>query len=180
LLNSVVGLLSGGAATSSTAYESIATTIVGAGGTSTVSFSSISSAYTHLQIRYIALGSSGGGTMTFNSDTATNYSRHYLEGTGAAATSGASTSAANMAIINGSGTANTPAVGIIDVLDYANVNKYKTVRELTGIDINGAGGFIDLFSGNWRSTSAVSTITITAATTFSQYSSFALYGIKGA
>ena len=35
-------------------YESIATVTVGAGGTSTITFSSIPTGYTHLQIRGIA------------------------------------------------------------------------------------------------------------------------------
>ena len=84
-----------------------------------------------------------------------------------------------MAIVNGSGTANTPASGLIDILDYLNVNKYKTVRSLGGIDINGSGGFIDLFSGNWRSTSAITRIDLTpSVNNFKQYSHFALYGVK--
>ena len=65
---------------------------------------------------------------------------------------------------------------IVDILDYANTNKYKTMRALDGFDANGSG-YAVLWSGNWRSTSAVSTITITGGT-FAQYSSFALYGIK--
>jgi hypothetical protein len=73
-------------------------------------------------------------------------------------------------------------VTILDILDYANTNKYKTTRNLAGVDSNDTNGKISFESGSWRSTSAVSTITLISGTgsDFLQYSSFALYGIKGA
>jgi hypothetical protein len=79
-----------------------------------------------------------------------------------------------------SAAANIFGVSIIDIFDYANTNKYKTVRTLTGADRNGAG-LLRMWSSNWRSLSAVTSITLYAQTTpnISQYSSFALYGIKG-
>jgi hypothetical protein len=70
---------------------------------------------------------------------------------------------------------------IIDILDYANTNKYKTQRSLGGNDRNGAG-YIDFSSGNWRNTNAITSIDIKAlyGTGFAQYSHFALYGIASA
>jgi len=75
---------------------------------------------------------------------------------------------------------NVFAVTVLDLLDYANTSKNKTVRNLAGYDKNGAGQ-IALNSGSWMSTSAVTQIDISprVGTLFSQYSSFALYGIKG-
>ena len=71
-----------------------------------------------------------------------------------------------------------PAVSVIDILDYANTNKYKTVRALHGSDANGSG-LIALRSGNWRSTSAITRIDLTpSSNNFKQYSHFALYGVK--
>jgi len=69
---------------------------------------------------------------------------------------------------------------VIDILDYANANKYKTIRSLSGTDYNNSNGRLFYSSGNWRSTSAVTTITLTndSGTNFTQYSSFALYGVK--
>ena len=70
---------------------------------------------------------------------------------------------------------------VLDLLDYANTSKYKTIRELGGCDNNGDG---DIFfnSGLWQSTSAVTSLTFTVGggTLFSQYTQYALYGIKGA
>jgi hypothetical protein len=66
----------------------------------------------------------------------------------------------------------------MDILDYANTNKFKTTRTLTGSDLNGSG-VVSLDSGSWRSTSAITSITFTArANLINTYSSFALYGIK--
>jgi hypothetical protein len=69
---------------------------------------------------------------------------------------------------------------IIDILDYANTNKYKTTRTLSGGDNNGSG-FVQFMSGNWRNTNAVTSIDIfqVDGDTIAEYSQFALYGIKG-
>jgi hypothetical protein len=72
--------------------------------------------------------------------------------------------------------------GVVDILDYKNTNKNKTIRSIGGYDINGSGSgyaYTSFYSGNWRSTSAVTSITFTmVAGDYAQYSSFALYGIK--
>jgi hypothetical protein len=167
-------LLTGNDAIYAGSYESIATVDVGSGGSSTITFSSIPSTYTHLQLRCIQNG--GGDRLQFNSDTAANYTRHYLLGNGTAASSGASTGATYSAVGDYTSTANVFAGTVIDILDYKDTNKFKTIRSLTGFDTNSQGE-IFLFSGLWRSTAAISTITITGGTA-AQYSSFALYGIN--
>ena len=174
------GLFSSGAgAAASTSYESIATTTVGAGGTTTVTFSSIPSTYTQLQIRGIMrmTNNADGPTMRFNGDTTTsNYRLHYLQGNGTAASAG--TIANNfydpITMPNG---ANIFGGFVIDILDYTNTNKYKTIRTIEGFDANGSG-YVTFTSGLWQSTSAISSIVMTG-TTIQQYSSIALYGIKG-
>lgn len=155
-------------------YESIATTTVGAGGSSTITFSSIPQTYTHLQLRCIQ--NSGGDRLQFNSDTAANYTRHYLLGNGTAASAGATTGATYSSVGDYTNASSTFAGTIIDILDYTNTNKFKTIRSLTGFDTNTQGEIFSQ-SGLWRSTAAISTITITGGTA-AQYSSFALYGIK--
>jgi len=75
--------------------------------------------------------------------------------------------------------ANMNCVSILDIIDYADTSKYKTVRGFSGSDRNGAGN-IFLISGLWLSTSAISTITLTAdGTNWTTSTTFALYGIKG-
>jgi hypothetical protein len=159
-------------------YDSIATVNVGAGGSSTITFSSIPSTYKHLQIRMFSIGNTSpqaGGTMAFNSDTtSTNYYTHYIYGNGSTPTAGANNAIYTPFTV---GTSSSPAVGIIDILDYSNTNKYKTVRELNGYDANGSGR-INFVSDLWKNTAAVTSITLSYST-FQQYTSFALYGIKG-
>ena len=173
---------------STNSYESIATTTVGAGGVASITFSSIAATYTHLQIR--GIGRTNRATpadmdslwMQFNGDTATNYSDHALRGDGSAASATSDVSYAQMEMyrIANVYASNVFGAQIIDILDYANTNKYKTIRSLGGVDNNGSG-MVALNSGNWRNTAAITSILLKPAvgTLFNQYSSFALYGIKG-
>lgn len=164
-------------------YESIATVTVGAGGSSTITFSSIPSTYKHLQIRAIARGTAATNEIwaQFNSDTAANYSTHQVYGSGSAAgaTGTSGTTYVKVGEISGTNAgASVFGTSVIDILDYADTNKYKTTRALTGVDANGTG-YVLLASGNWRSTSAISSITLYYSSySFNQYSSFALYGCK--
>ena len=166
-------------------YESIATVTVGGGGSSSITFSSIPSTYQHLQIRGI-LRDSGTGTaydnLRMNSDSGSNYSWHYLQGNGSTVAAGAGATQTSIATLEYPGTSYTSGIfggKIIDILDYANVNKYKTARFFSSWDANGAGGGAWFGSGSWQSTSAVTTITLTAGNTYAEGTQFALYGIKG-
>jgi hypothetical protein len=160
-------------------YESIATSVL-TGSQSSVTFSSLGS-YKHLQIRSMCFGSNNQENLyiRFNSDSASNYARHYLLGDGASASASA-TAPDTGGVFSNTSTSTSPYVAICDILDYADTNKFKTIRALSGRDVNGVGGDISLRSSLWRSTSAVTSITILAgAGTLSSGSSFALYGIKG-
>lgn len=151
-------------------YESIATVDVGSGGVSSVTFSSIPSTYTHLQLRMIGLGESD-PTITVNSTSPTK--GHHFVGTG---TTASSTSLYGQYLDYAYAFSTTyPSAGVLDFLDYADVNKNKTLRYLYGQDRNGTGEVL-LGSKFWNSTSTISSITITA--TINQYSSFALYGVN--
>jgi hypothetical protein len=165
------------------AYDSLATVTVPSGGLSSIEFAGIPSTYKHLQIRGIARDGTGNSIlMTFNSDTSAIYARHRLTGNGSTAGAVGTTSLSNMPLFGQSGvgsSANTFAAFVLDLLDYANTNKYKTVRNLSGLDQNGSGS-VEFMSGLWQSTSAVSTITLTnaGAINFTQYSQFSLYGVR--
>ena len=180
--------ISGHLCAPSGAYDSIATVTLGS-SQSSVTFSSIPSTYTHLQIRAIArtdrasIASGDWYKVTLNSDSGSNYAFHQLRGDGASATAAASSSIGFMEVERAAGAASTAnAFGtiIFDLLDYANTSKYKTQRTLGGYDNNGAG-VVGLYSGVWMNTSAVNTITFVpgGGTNFVQYTQFALYGIKG-
>jgi hypothetical protein len=172
-------------------YESIQTVTVGSGGQATVDFTSIPNTYKHLQIRVLCRSETAftndgilmrvgtGGTL----DTTSTLWGHFLKGDGASATAG-SRSSTNIEMIQSSGATSTAGVfgvAVIDLLDYQNTNKNKTFRSLTGVDQNGSTGEIRLMSGSYgANTNAIDTIRFYSAfANISQYSSFALYGIKG-
>ena len=167
-------------------YESIQTTTLNS-SQATITFSSIPATYKHLQIRWITRSTAGATTdyitpMRFNGDTAANYSSHYINADGATV---AASGNANQTGFNfygdfpgASATAGIFGTAVMDILDYANTNKYKTVRTLAGFDANGSGQ-VFFNSASWRSTSAITSFTLVFnGGNFAQYSSFALYGIK--
>jgi hypothetical protein len=178
----------GSAVVVNSSYESIATVTVGSGGQATVEFTSIPATYKHLQIRAIVRSSTAGNdawvNYALNGDTtASNYGNHYLFGTGTSAiagyNSGSDGNLVGRAMGSASGADNVFAPNILDILDYANTNKYKVVRNLIGQDNNGSRNLIGLMSNLWSNTAAINSITFTTANNFTQYTSFALYGIKG-
>jgi hypothetical protein len=165
-------------------FESIASTTVGT-ATPTITFSSIPQTFTHLQLRMIVR--SAGASSDFvrlrpNNDSSSIYSYHYLLGTGASTFSGAELSNTGMRLdkpaLSGD-TANIFGSNVVDLLDYANTNKFKTAKVLYGLDVNGAGE-VGLTSSNWRSTTAITSLVLTLNTgsNFAVNSSFALYGVK--
>ena len=180
-------------------YESIAS-ITPTAGTINILFSSIPSTYKHLQLRCIVRGNWSGGAgpytspaeITFNSDTGANYASHRLTGDGSTASASGNSSVNAITrnpIVYPYGTSinsNIFAAAIIDITDYASTTKYKTIRSFNGSEFNQASNEqqINLASGLWQSTSAITSINIEvnggALAGVSTGSTFALYGIKGA
>lgn len=166
------------------AYDALATVTVPSGGLASVTFAGIPTGYKHLQIRFIGKstlsGTSGADfAVQFNSDTAANYNGHQLYGDGSGAYAGVTdgTSSLYIAWIPRAGV--TPfGAYVTDILDYANTSKNKTIRSLGGWDNNGSG-FTIYRSGLWRSTSAITSISIIQPSgTIAEFSQFALYGVK--
>lgn len=184
-----------GRVTDTGAYFPLQVITVGSAGASSITFSNIPNTYTHLQIRGIGKTTADDGfnsvttlSVRCNGDsTSGNYVWHLLYGNGSSAGALSSTIYGNQDKMgigyvaqNGSGITNIYAGNIIDVLDYTNTNKYKTFRSLSGQDHNNVGNQqVELMSGLWLSTSAITSITLLPNDgNFVQYSSFALYGIK--
>lgn len=180
----------GGGAASNPAMELISTTILGS-NQSSVTFSSITGTYKHLQIRMVTRNSNAGATydnsstMTFNGDTTTsNYYWHALEGNGSGVNTPYSNSYVGMIRNTSTGlnVTNAFAPYIIDILDYANSNKNKTIKSLNGQNNSTYSSFgVGLNSGVWFSNSAITSITIGASSgnNWVTGSRFSLYGIKG-
>lgn len=160
---------------------------VGAAGASSISFTSIPATYKHLQIRCMSRGTVAATftnvNLRFNSDSSSIYRTHWLDGNGTSAVgedSGVTDLIYFGVQVGANANASVFGATVCDILDYTSTNKFKVTRSLAGEDNNG-NGFLGLISGLWRSTAAVTQIDITPNSgNFVQYSSFALYGIKGA
>ena len=172
--------LAGNPAFSPSSYESIAT-VTATGGETELNFISIPATYKHLQIRGISqLSGANWLALQLNTDSGANYTYHYLQGNGTAASAAGSTGESQITFISRSpATASIFGTMILDIIDYASTSKYKTIRSFTGADTNGAGNIL-LTSGLWLSTLAVTGLTIKANSgTYAAGTTFALYGIKG-
>lgn len=175
---------SGGAAAAD--YELISTTLVSS-AVSSVTFSSlntVAAAYKHLQIRLAARTATSGNVddinIRFNSDTGSNYAMHQLYGNGSSVASEGYTNttlAASALVTGNTATANVFGAAVIDILDFANTTTNKTIRGLSGMASN--SNYVLLRSNHWRSTSAVTSITISASANLSVGSRFSIYGLKG-
>jgi hypothetical protein len=173
--------------------EPIASVLVGAGESSSIIFNDIPQGYKNLQIRGIAQfglssdpGGSGPAGLWFNNDYGTNYTRHYIEADGATAY------AYGLSSVAGAGMErflfrqtnnNIYGAAVCDILDYANPNKFKTIRNIGGFDTNSASnptGDIYINSSVWMSKDPITSITIGNSTwKMKQHTRFSLYGIKG-
>lgn len=165
-------------------YESIATTTLGSNATS-VTFSSISGTYTDLiliaNVQRATTAENPSLTLRFNSDTGTNYSMTNLLGNGSSASSArqSSQNMMNFSYFSLASAANTFSSYLLNVMNYSNSTTYKTVVGRSGEASSGAQATVGL----WRSTSAITSITITndgSPTNFSSGSTFTLYGIQAA
>ena len=154
-------------------YTPIATQTLGSTATS-VTFSSISGAYTDLVLIFYGKGSTGGNfTFQFNSDTGSNYSATILYADGSTAGSVQVSSQSSMNI-GGVGTNFT--TNIFHIMNYSNSTTYKTVLgRFSRPDEVGAK------VGLWRSTSNITSIVAgVSGGNFAIGSTFTLYGIAAA
>jgi hypothetical protein len=161
-------------------YEPIATNTVGT-ATTTVTFSSIPQTYTDIVVASsIQVSGNVNVFMTFNSDTGANYSFTLLQGDGTSASSSRATSQNriqldSVAFPPFSGSSFAP--GLVHLNNYSNSTTYKTAL----IRANNAAAGVSLFSGLWRNTAAITTVTFVAgAVNFAVGTTFTLYGIKAA
>ena len=162
-------------------YVALATNTLSSSAAS-VTFSSISGAYTDLVLVGNALSLRGTDDSLFcelNSDTGANYSITRLYGNGASVVSNrdVNNSKAIFAsnFIGAGSTTFTPF--IVNLNNYSNTTTYKTILSRQSY----AGGEVGVFVNLWRSTAAISTIKVYAASAnLAIGTTFQLFGIAAA
>lgn len=170
------------------AYDSIASATPN--GTSTVTFSSIPQTFTHLQLRIMARDTQNFSSVNIclirlNNDSNNSYYNNYIIATGnnVNATNNYGDSTTMWGLLYGATTSydNIFGVTVMDILDYTNTNKRKTVRANMGANNTEANTNNEVRLVNWtyQSTSAINTITITANVAFAAGTIISLYGIRG-
>lgn len=158
-------------------YDPIASATLSS-DTTDVTFSSIPGTYTDLRLVTSLIGSGASAIdadYRVNGDTGSNYSWTILYGNGAQAVSNRTSSWSSYRI--GYLPANTGTVwsaSQIDFMSYANTNVFKT----TLVRHAAPNNFVHCIVGTWRSTSAITSITVVGG--LKAGSTLSLYGIKAA
>ena len=165
-------------------YELIASVTVGAGGASTIDFTSIPSTYTDLLCKVSLRATSNplsaawcDTSLTFNAST--GFTERILFGNGSAASSG-SGSGISIRTPSTASTASTFGNSEIYVPNYAgSAQKSVSIDNVT--ENNATQVYDGIAAGLWSNTAVINQLTITASsTTFAQYSTAYLYGVKNA
>jgi hypothetical protein len=170
------GALSG----STTSFESISSA-VGTGSSGTITLSSIPGTYKHLQLRIVVAASSGDCGIRVNGAAGTSYARHVMRGSGSGTGSAFGVASTDVAAnLFPGGISTTPASAIIDIMDYANAQKFKTFRIISAQE-NNTSGYVEVCSGLYISGSAITSISvINVGASWNTNTFVSLYGIKGA
>jgi hypothetical protein len=164
-------------------FELIASSTVGSGGVSAITFSSIPSTYTDLCLKVSARADASTVAMiaTFNGSTS-GYSNKRLYGTGSSVASDSYLTTGIICVLcnDSTYTANTFANGEMYIPNYAG-STYKSAS-LDGVSENNATtAYAMLTAGLWSNTAAITSITLTPTSgNVVQYSTAYLYGVKNA
>jgi hypothetical protein len=161
-------------------YEPIATTTLSSAA-ATIAFSSIPATWTDLRVVLVNKGGTAACRLLFNTDitSSTNYSTTSLIGTGSGAASARATSGDRISLEYYGMDATIPSVYTADIFSYAG-STYKTVLGTAAEDFNGSGS-TSVRVGLWRSTAAITAVTLlTTGTAFQSGTTATLIGIKAA
>ena len=164
--------------------EAIQTVTVGAGGASSIDFTSIPQTYTDLQIVLSGRQSAAGGTnvnMKFNGSSSGYTNRNIISaaGTVVSESSVLGTSSIKIGFIpeNVNYTASTFSNQYVYIPSYAGSSN-KSVSTDNAMENNSTSVYFGLFSGFWSNTSAITSIALTCENgNFVQYSTATLYGV---
>lgn len=164
-------------------FEAIGTVTVGAGGASSITFSSILQTYTDLLLK-LSTRSSVSGTndyprISFNGSSSSQSLRALVG-------NGTSVSTYTDTLIYTSGAGNTQTANVfgnseVYIYNYTNTGVNKAANSLGVNENNATAVTVGTFAAQWANTAAITSITIipfNTGETFLQYSTATLYGIK--
>jgi hypothetical protein len=168
-------------------YKKIADATVGSGGAASIDFTSIPATYTDLVIKLSARNAHASAfsfvKLEVNSNTSAIYSDRLLFGTGSTAGSASSTPLLDIYVSGANATASTFGSAEIYFPNYAgSTNKSVSIDSVS--ENNATDARQGLTAGLISTTSAISSIQLKAvidsstSTTFVQYTTATLYGIK--
>lgn len=141
------------------------------------SFSGYTDLFLTTSVSTTSSANSGRVDVTVNGDNGSNYSFTRLYGDGTSAASYRRTSQTSFAELANSTSGNFFPMQL-QFMNYENTTTYKTVLQNAFVS---ASFRREVGVGLWRSTSAITSITLSAfSTTFVTGSTFTLYGIKAA
>jgi hypothetical protein len=166
----------------------VAETVVAGSAAANIDFTSISGAYRHLMLEWQGRSDNAGTTLTnnmiFNNDSGSNYDwqRHTTTNTtdAAAVSAGGTSLRAGILLGTGAAAANNPGWGVIHIPNYAASVFNKTFHSSGGAYTGTTAATFqsETDSGVWRSTAAITRITLTpSAGSWIIGSTFTLYGL---
>jgi hypothetical protein len=156
-------------------YVALATQTLGSNAAS-VTFSSISQAYTDLFIVYnTGVVSTTNDYVRLNGDTGSNYSWTRMVGTGSAASSSRGSNDSKMIV--GDVTTTIVTTQIVNIQNYSNTTTFKTILNRSSAPNSAVTASVGL----WRNTAAVTSVTLLPdGTSWLAGSTFTIYGISNA
>jgi hypothetical protein len=159
-------------------YTPIATHTTTTSGTSSFTFSSIPSTYTDLILVCSLKATSTDSSLVarFNGVSTNTYSVTQLYGNGSSALSQRLSNQTEVYLSYGGFPTANFAPTIIHFMNYSNTTTNKTFLSRSGF----AAGYAETSVGLWRNTSAISSMTIYAGTSYDTGCTFTLYGVKSA
>jgi hypothetical protein len=169
-------------------YIQIGSTVtVGAGGSATISFTSIPGTYTDLLVRISARSASStlgtDGLLLEINGSASNFSNKQLAGDGSFPSSASRTSNYIGALLDNAGaTSNTFSSTDIYIPNYTSTTVSKSFSVDSAAENNATSAEVDLNANLWNpgTQAAITSLTFKTITAnnFVQYSTASLYGIK--
>lgn len=171
------------------AYDALTTVTVPSGGVASIYFGNIPNTYKHLQVRMIsrATNASYYSQILFEANSYPGYYRHLVLADGVNTPPGAygytGQPTLNVGYLAGANAlTNVFGAAILDIYDYANQNKYKTVRAIGGASNNSTASpdtYLSLVSGTLPSLEPITELNFFPEFgNFAQYTTISLYGVK--